>query len=73
MGLRESPKLYLSPLCSRVFTYSRSIFDYEKMKPTADELIEMLRRHKEYGNESAERLSQLMLDLAKEMEDQLKL
>jgi hypothetical protein len=47
------------------------------MKPTADELIEMLRRHKERlslnGNESAERLSQLMLDLAKEMEDQLKL
>ena len=58
-------------------TYSRSIFDYEKLKPTADELIDMLRRHKERlllnGNESSERLSQLMFDLAIEMEDQLKL
>ena len=43
------------------------------MKPTADELYRNAQATQRNGNESAERLSQLMLDLAKEMEDQLKL
>lgn len=57
-------------------TYSRSIFDNKKIQHVANELVATLRRHNErqllHDNKSAETISQLMLDLAQEIEDQFK-
>ena len=55
-------------------TYSRSIFDNQKIQHVANELIASLRRRNERhlspDDKSAEIISQLMLDLAQEIEDQ---
>jgi hypothetical protein len=52
------------------------MFDRDKMKPIANELVEILRRHKEkrplHGDKLDEIISQLMVDLGQEIEDQLK-